>query len=247
MVKLSQALERSKKLFTKSRIFTFLLIFLLVVSLLVSYYFYNKYQTSKNNLNTLNSSSLGTGQEVENLKKNVGALIELPKGEEPTLATVSDKNKLNDQEFFKRAENGDKVLIYTKAKKAILYRPSANKIIEVAPVNLGNTQVATATATVTPTLKTYNIVLYNGTTTVGLTATVQQDLYSKTKEFNVVDRDNAFSNTYSDTLVIDFIGNATVAKNLVDFVGGRIASLPDGEKKPENADFLVILGADQNQ
>ena len=241
MVKFSQVLERSKKIFTKSHILTFLLVFLLVVALLVSYYFYSKYQNSKN---LVNNPSQATVAEVESLKQKISALIELPKEEEPIPATVSDVTKLKDQTFFAKAKNGDKVLIYSKAKIAILYRPSVDKIINVAPVNLGDSQTATPSSA--QAQKTYDIVLYNGTTTVGLTTKVQQDLYSKTKEFNVVDRDNAFSNTYSDTLVIDFIGNATVAKNLADFVGGRIASLPDGEKKPENADFLVILGADQN-
>jgi len=30
--------------------------------------------------------------------------------------------------------------MYSKAKKAILYRPSSNKIIEVAPINIGNNE-----------------------------------------------------------------------------------------------------------
>lgn len=74
--------------------------------------------------------------ELAKLIEAVGKLIVLPQGEEPTLATVSDPEKLRDQPFFKNAELGDKVLIYSQAKKAILYSPSKNKIIEVAPVNL---------------------------------------------------------------------------------------------------------------
>ena len=69
----------------------------------------------------------------------VGKLVLLPEGEVPTIATVTDANKLKSQQaFFTRAEQGDKVLIYTQTLKAIMYRPSENKIIEIAPLVIGN-------------------------------------------------------------------------------------------------------------
>lgn len=228
--------NKSRKLFTKSFILTFVLVFLLVLALLTSYYFYIKYQSSKQSLSNPQAS---VEEEIDTLKKKIGALIELPKNEEPIPATVSDITKLKDQVFFTNAKNGDKVLIYSKAKLAVLYRPTTNKIINVAPVNIGE-------ANVTPTgAQTYKIVLYNGTKTVGLTAKRQEDLYSKTKEFEVLDRDNASADTYNKTLVIDFVGNSTAAKALATFMGGEVTSLPNGEKKPEGADFLVILGEEK--
>lgn len=60
--------------------------------------------------------------------------MELPKEETPTIATISDKEKLKGQVFFDAAENGDVLFAYTTAMKAILYRPSTNKIINVAPI-----------------------------------------------------------------------------------------------------------------
>jgi len=56
--------------------------------------------------------------------------------EKPTIATVEDRKKLTDQIFFKNARNGDKVLMYTQSKKAILYRRSENKVIEIAYLNI---------------------------------------------------------------------------------------------------------------
>lgn len=76
-------------------------------------------------------------KEIEDTLARVGRLILLPEGETPTLATVTDTEKLKGQAFFVNAKAGDKVIIYTNAKKAILYRPSENKIIEVAPLNIG--------------------------------------------------------------------------------------------------------------
>lgn len=88
-------------------------------------------------------------------------IMELPQDEQPTVATVLDKDKLKDQGFFVKAENGDKVVIYSKARKAILYRESAKKIIEVAPIELSQAETSAepsqkpkATATPEPELVT---------------------------------------------------------------------------------------------
>jgi hypothetical protein len=67
-----------------------------------------------------------------------------------TMATILDPAELADQPFFMSAQKGDKVLLYTNAKKAILYSPSQNKIVDVAPVNLGSTpQVQNSSSTKT--------------------------------------------------------------------------------------------------
>lgn len=79
-------------------------------------------------------------QEIANkLVERVGQLIILPTDETPTVATVSDPERLKDQPFFANAQMGDKVLIYTNAKKAFLYNPATNRIVEVAPINIGPT------------------------------------------------------------------------------------------------------------
>ena len=82
-------------------------------------------------------------EELQKLVGEVGKLIILPVGETPTIATVSDPEKLKDQPFFASAKQGDRVLIYTKARKAILYNPSTNKIVDVAPVTIGASSAKT--------------------------------------------------------------------------------------------------------
>jgi len=74
--------------------------------------------------------------EVKQTLKQVSNLILLPQGEMPTIATVTDISLLPKQPFFQQAQNGDKVLMYTGAQKAYLYRPSLNKLIEVAPLQV---------------------------------------------------------------------------------------------------------------
>lgn len=78
--------------------------------------------------------------EAKRLVSEVSRLVVLPAEETPTIATVSDPEALKSQAFFAGSEKGDKVLIYTKSQKAILYRPSINKIIQIAPINIGGAQ-----------------------------------------------------------------------------------------------------------
>lgn len=78
-------------------------------------------------------------KELNDTIASVSALMILPPNERPTLATVSDPDKLKNEPFFTNAILGDKVLIYAQAKKAVLYSPSRKKIIEVSSFNTGNT------------------------------------------------------------------------------------------------------------
>lgn len=117
-----------------------------IIAVAASIYFYVQWHQAQQ---LLKNPSLVAQQQTDQLIAQVSKLIEFPKNEVPTIATVSDVSKLKNQAFFQDAKNGDKVLIYTNARKAILYRPSENKIIDVAPINLGTVE-ATTTPSVTP-------------------------------------------------------------------------------------------------
>ncbi len=122
-------MEKSKQSLTPfTRNIIIGMMILLVISYGALFYFYKK---SNNNSQTTTTNDL-----TVTIAK-VGKLMVLPTDETPTMATVSDPEKLKDQDFFAHAKTGDKVLIYSLARKAILYSPTLNKIIEVAPVNLG--------------------------------------------------------------------------------------------------------------
>lgn len=104
----------------------------LVISIIFASYFYYQYQKTKK---LLQDPTEKATQEIKNIVAQVEKLIMLPKDELPTIATVTDKTKLNDQPFFAKVENGDRLLVYKNNKKAYIYRPSINKIIDVGPVN----------------------------------------------------------------------------------------------------------------
>lgn len=101
-------------------------------------YYYNKYNNSQKEVKRLSNPQEAARTQVSDAIVKIGQLVDLPSGETPTLATVTDPSRLKDQAFFANAKVGDQVLIYTQAKRAILYRPSTNKIIEIAPVNIGS-------------------------------------------------------------------------------------------------------------
>ncbi len=103
-----------------------LLLILLAASVAGGAYFYQKANGDQQEL---------ASNDLEETIASVGRLMVLPEGEEPTLATVSDPEKLKGQPFFANAQKGDKVLIYAIAGKAILYNPTLDKIVEIAPIN----------------------------------------------------------------------------------------------------------------
>lgn len=96
----------------------------------------------------LSKTEAQTQANTDQIISEVGKLIELPTDERPTVATVSDAEKLKAQPFFSKAKNGDTVLIYTNSKRAILYRADENRIIEVGAVNINQ---ATPSAEASPT------------------------------------------------------------------------------------------------
>jgi hypothetical protein len=105
---------------------------------------WNDYTKLKDENEKLSDPQQAAKTATAQLVSEVGQLTNLPAGETPTVATVSDASKLKNQAFFAQAQNGDKVLIYTQAKRAYLYRPSTGKVIEIAPINLGEGQGASS-------------------------------------------------------------------------------------------------------
>lgn len=94
-------------------------------------FFFWQYNSLKANPETVSQ------EKTQRLTEKVSKLYALP-DEEPTIAEITDKEKLKDQAFFKNAENGDSLFIFPKAKLAILYREETNKLINVGPIAISS-------------------------------------------------------------------------------------------------------------
>jgi myo-inositol-hexaphosphate 3-phosphohydrolase len=132
----------------KQKVIDRVVMLIAVVAVVFGGYFYYQWSLLKQNPQAV------AQQETTDLMAKVGKLLVLPEGETPTVATVSDPEALKDQAFFTKATKGDKVLIYTTAKKAILYSVTLNKILEVAPLNIGEGQKAVTPKPATTTTTT---------------------------------------------------------------------------------------------
>lgn len=121
----------------KSVIVAFLVLALLTIAGAGgSLYYYVQYQTLIKRVNDPKA-------EAKDVLAKVGKLIDLPEGEEPTIATVQDAERIKNQPFFSKAQNGHRVIIYTNARLAILFDEIGNKIINVGTINVGTQSAQT--------------------------------------------------------------------------------------------------------
>lgn len=80
-------------------------------------------------------------EEIAALVVRVGKLIQLPANEDPLVATIVDVESLvATQPFYSGAQNGDMLLIYSSASKAIIYSPSRNMLVNVGPIVIDDAQ-----------------------------------------------------------------------------------------------------------
>ena len=85
----------------------------------------------------INTHHSSTGQSKERqVQAEVAKLVILPTNETPALATVTDPTKLKYDPFLSQTQKGDEILIYAKWKQAVIYRPSADKVVDIGPVDV---------------------------------------------------------------------------------------------------------------
>lgn len=75
-----------------------------------------------------------TVAEQKILVGKIGDLMVLPDEPQPVFAVVTDAEKLRaEQPFYAAVQNGDILLVLPSTRKAIIYSPSADKIVNAGP------------------------------------------------------------------------------------------------------------------
>ena len=184
-------------------------------------YFYLEYKKIKEN------PQIVTKQETEALVEQANKLIDLPKDETPQVATVLDKEKLKDQPFFANAQNGDKILIYTKAKKAVIIRPKENRLINVGPIAIDQKALV-------------SVALVNAGGDVAQAEKSINDALNAS--VSISGKSNAKTKNVKQMIVVDVSGqNAEAAEQIASAVGGGVGALPSGESAPDGAAIVVFV------
>lgn len=244
-----------------------LLAIVFLLMLCSTIFFYIKYQEAQD---VLSATSGSNAQEVAEVVRKVSRHIVLPENEQPTLATVSEVDKLRVQNFFLKAENGDKVLIYPQARKAYLYRPRTDKLIEVSPIAVGDesattpqnsqaTQLPTTQPQVTPPPtsslsptpnqpQTIKIEIRNATINQGIANIARTNITSQISNIEVTRVGNANNQNLSRTTLV--VMNTSKQSDLQ-----RIAQQINAEFQSENiqgeegssADAIIYLGTDYSE
>ncbi len=219
-----------------------------LVGLGIAAFSFYKYNKTQKELQAIKKSTIAAqktnNDQVSNIVAEVGKIMKLPDQEFPTMATISDVSKLKDQPFFRNSKNGDILLVYNKAGKAILYNPTDKKIVEVAPI--GNSADNITSSSPTPAPFQPKVVIRNGTTTPNLAAKIESEVKKVSSDILVTGKENAARETYDKTIVVLLNPKAQeAAQNIVKVLNASLTDLPNWENKPAGGDILIIIGKDR--
>ncbi len=91
---------------------------------------------------------------TQSILQDIGQRIELPIGEDPTVVLIEDAEKASkEQVFYSQVIEGDIVVIYPNAKKAIIWSPSRMKIVNAGAVYIQSNQSQNSSETASTTKK----------------------------------------------------------------------------------------------
>lgn len=216
-----------------------------VIALAVSFW---AFWQSKQKLSVLTNpdqaSELNAEQTAQLLEK-VKLLAVLPNEPTPVVATINDVETLaSRQAFYKDAHNGDKLIVFARSRKAIIFDEKNNRIVNIGPIFYTDAEGNNQTTPLSQEGK-LNIDLRNGSNTKDKGVTMRDKLMPN-GSFVISKLAKAANSNYSGITLVDLV--AGDAKNdLIQALAKELGAVtitqqvPDGETAP-NAEVLVILG-----
>lgn len=209
-----------------------------------SFWHFREAEKKLTNNNAVTGQLRDIKKENAELVTRLSRLMVLPEGEDPVIAVISDVSSLaKNQPFYANAHNGDKVIVYMKAKKAIIYDPNADKIVNVGPIFLENqntTSTVSSTQTSAKADTRVTLEVRNGSSTVGLAARFA-DKFKESEQYKVLDINPAARKDYGKNIIVNLAGKDV--SSLTKILGNitPVAKLPTGEATTA-AEVLVIMG-----
>lgn len=225
-------------------------IFLIILVGLSIFYFMEKQKITATS--SFEAQQTVTKDEVKNLVAKISKLIGLPKEEEPIVATIVNVEALSkEQPFYANAHDGDKVLVYLKTQKAIIYDPKQNILVNVGPIFANQNQNINVENNLDPIAEQknkigkINIEIRNGTNEPTKGMVVANEL-SRNEGFKIIAVESAKKSNYEKNILID-LSNGTKKEIIIELekiMGvNAIKALPKGEPDTK-AEVLLIIGAE---
>ena len=147
----------------KMKIKKILSLLIIIVIVLLGYGVYNKLFST----NTVTQEGQLSEKQIQSLVKKVSKLINVPE-ESPVVATIIKADELiAEQRFYAGSKDGDYLIVFPQAQKAIIYRENEDRLINVGPIIVD--QPATTTTQQTAPVEA------KATTTVRATSTVDEE------------------------------------------------------------------------
>lgn len=228
-----------------SKLTNALLIALLVLAVAGFAWSYINYQAAQKKIAVLTDPKLASElnqKQTEVLLEKLGKLMDLPAEKNPIVATINDVETLAaTQDFYTNAHNGDKLLIFSQSRKAIIYDENRNVLVNAGPIfysdPAANAQPQRAADRVT-------IDLRNGSTVADL-AVKTRDQLKTTFAFNILRIAKAAKTDYTTTTLIDLTDGSKgqMVADLQKALGANVVKqMPNGEAETK-AEIVVILGS----
>jgi len=203
--------------------------------------------------------------EAETTRKKVESMIIIPVvGDIPTFALIDDLAKVQKEAFFTKAQVGDHLFVYPKSKMAVLYRPSALKIVNVADINQGEQGQETSNKPgpdsqenvakqeapeerKPPEKKSENnssVLIVSSEGVEESKVSIAKEAVAKIEGVEIVEgKGSSMSDSMTKNRVVNISGKQSIVDELISEFGAEEGPLPDAFSA-QDADIVLILAKD---